>query len=123
MDNSNSTFYKTIKGIGTYELVSKTGLIITIGLCYKYKPTVLLMSTQKGKNLINNTKKYFPTITNFVQNASQKLSTAFVTNSYLKRIPETFQLKSKRFGKSVTEAFVIYHLMIPIYAKIAYNLN
>ncbi len=129
--SNNNTFYSTIKKIGAYEIVSKTGFFITLGLCYKYRPGKLFMKTQVGKNMTgfyyrasNNIKinyqkieKQFPMITNF----NKLKSNIFVSKikQIFYKIPETFKLKSKKFTRATGEALVIYHLMIPIYIAIA----
>lgn len=111
-----------IKGIGTYELVSKTGMLITLGLCYKFKPTQTLMKTTFGKILDTGLNKYAPKIANYIKTGADKFSNWMATNKYTKKIPETLQLKSKRFGKASAETFVIYHAMVPFYAWLTYKI-
>lgn len=120
---NKSSMLKIIKGIGIYEMISKTGLMLTIGLCYRYKPTSLFLNTKTGQSLLNYSKNKFPKIVSTIHSGSEKFSLFFSTNKFLRKIPEAFELKSKKFGKAVAESFVIYHLMIPIYSGIAFKLS
>ena len=112
-------FYKTVKTIGMYEIVSKSGLLVTIGLCYKYQPVSTLTNTQIGKNVINYSKNKFPKTTEMINKGSQKFSLLFQTNKYLRYIPQTFGLKTRKFATAARDSFFVYHAMVPIYAAIA----
>lgn len=112
----------TLLGISAYELISKTGLCITVGLCYRYKPTQFILKTQFGKQPINYLNYNFPMGMIFIKHKLQVTVNWITNNYYIKKIPETFQLKGKRFGKAVLESVIIYHLMIPVYGWMSYEL-
>ena len=123
MENIKANMMKIVKGVGMYEVISKTGLVITIGLCYRYKPTMMFTNSKIGNQFLEYSKNKFPKCTSMINKGSEKFSLFFSTNKYLKKIPETLGLKAKRFGKAVTESFFIYHMMVPIYGTIAFKLS
>lgn len=109
----------TLKSIGMYELISKTGFCITAALCYRFKPTQLFLKTKIGQQTLSYSHTNFPKGTIFMQDKTEKFANCIMSFNFVKKIPETLQLKGKRFGKSILEASVIYHLMIPFYAGVA----
>ena len=111
----------TIKGLGVYELISKTGLCVTVALCYRFKPTKLFMATQFGRNALQYSTTHFPTPINFIQNSAKTFANWLTSNKYISKIPQTFQLKAERFSKAVVESSLIYHAMIPIYGWLTYK--
>jgi hypothetical protein len=113
------TLKSTIKKIGCYELISKTGLVLSIGLTYRFRPMTYVLKTSVGKSSMDTIKTTFPKITNFVTHHSKSFANWIATNKYTKRIPETLQLKSKRFGESLIEGFILSHMFTPLYVKLA----
>lgn len=102
--------------IGKYEVYSHAVFLISLPICYKLRPTKMLMSSRIGKFVYFNCEKKMPKLIGFIQTKSEKFTTWLSNNKIFKKIPETLQLKTKTFSKSITESFVIYWISKPVVA-------
>jgi hypothetical protein len=110
-----------ILGVGVYELISKTGALLTFAACYRFRPFYGLVRTKLGMKYVRMIRMQFPTATSYVENKITHTANWFSANQYAKKIPEKFNLRAKRFGKALLETVFIYHLMIPLYGTVTYK--
>jgi len=113
----------------TYKVISTVSYVVTLGLCYKYRPFKIFLKSSYGLKFNSFVISKAPKFYNNVILYRTKLLEKYETSTYAKKIPETIGLKSKRFGKAFMENFIFYKLTLPIsipfymYLAIVFNKN
>lgn len=88
--------------------------LLTIPLCYRYKPLTRFAKTNYGKNTISTIKNRFPTMYDKTKNLIKIGETKMANSKYINWIPRYLGLKSKRFASAVVQATLLYKFSFPI---------
>lgn len=110
------------KALIYFKTMSYISYFTLFGLSYRYQFLSKFLKTETGLVLIKNIKLNFPKLVEKTEHYSQKMSSYIATNKYLKQIPITLGLKTKRFGEALVETTIIYKLSLPLYFYGTYKL-
>jgi hypothetical protein len=107
----------------TYKVIATTSYIMTLAICYKYKPVSTFIKSPSGVKFNSWFVNKYPTTHNKFMNMKNNLIIKVCNNKYIKKIPESIGLKSKRFTKAFIENTIFAKLTFPITIPIYFYLS
>lgn len=102
------------KGIIAFKVISWSSFFLTLGLCYRFKPTSRFLKSNFGQRNMLYFKTKYPNLTTKFNDKINILTKKMEENTYFKKIPDMLGLKSKRFSKALVENVIFCKFALPI---------